>query len=133
MTKSFPELKAVLTKHFEPKPVIIAERFQFHHRNQAVGETVAEYEAELRKLAIHCAFGEYLSEVIRDHIVCGLHSESTQKRLLAEDDLTLAKTIEIAQGMEAAECNAVRLKGSSKLTINGVTVRTKPCYRCGSD
>ena len=45
-------------KHFEPKPVIIAERFQFHRRNQAVGETAAEYEAELRKLATHCAFGE---------------------------------------------------------------------------
>ena len=46
--------------------------------------------------------------------MCGLRSESTQKRLLAEDDLTLAKTIEIAQGMEAADRNAVRLKGSSE-------------------
>ena len=81
-TKSFAALKAVLVKHFEPKPVIIAERFQFHRRNQAVGETVAEYEAELRKLATHCSFGDYLAEAIQDRIVCGLRSESTQKRLL---------------------------------------------------
>ena len=131
--KTFTQLKAVLVKHFEPKPVIIAERFQFHQRNQAVGETVAEYEAELCRLATHCAFGDYLSEAIRDRIVCGLRSESTQKRLLAEDDLTLAKTIEIAQGMEAADRNAVRLKGNCELTINGVTTGTKSCYRCGSD
>ena len=132
-TKSFAALKAVLVKHFEPKPVIIAERFQFHRRNQAVGETVAEYEAELRKLATHCAFGDYLAEAIRDRIVCGLRSESTQKHLLAEDDLTLAKTIEIAQGMKVADRNAVRLKGSSELKINEVTVGTRHCYRCGSD
>ena len=84
--------------------MIIAERFQFYHRNQAVGETVAEYKAELHKLATHCAFGDYLSEAIRDCIVCELHSESTQKRLLAEDNLTQAKMIEIAQGMEAQCC-----------------------------
>ena len=86
--KSFDESKAVLMKHFESKPVIIAEMFQFHYRNQAVRETVA---VELRKLATHCAFGDYLSEAIRDHIVCGLYNESIQKHLLAEDNLTLIK------------------------------------------
>ena len=34
-------------KHYNPKPVVIAERFQFHRRNQAPTETVAEYKAEL--------------------------------------------------------------------------------------
>ena len=94
-------------KRFEPKPIIITERFQFHCRNQAVGETVAEYKAELCKLAAHCAFGDYLSEAIRDHIVCGLCRENIKKRLLAVHDLTLIKTIEIAQGMEAANRNAL--------------------------
>ena len=43
--KTFVQLKAMLMKHLEPnyKLVIIAERFQFHHRNWAIGETVAEY------------------------------------------------------------------------------------------
>ena len=119
-------------KHFGPKPVIIAERFQFHRRNQAIGETVAEYEAELHKLATHCAFGDYLSEAIRDRIVYGLCNENIQKCLLAEDDLTLVKTIEIAQGMEAANHNALRLR-SSELKINEVTADSKCCYRCGSE
>ena len=92
-TKTFVQLKAMLMKHFEPKPVIIAEGFKFHRRNRAVGETVAEYEAELHKLATHCAFGDHLSEAIRGRIVYGLRNENIQKRLLAEDDLTLVKTV----------------------------------------
>ena len=49
--KSMLELTAVLKKHFKPKPIVIAERFYFHRRNQAVGEGIAEYVAELRRLA----------------------------------------------------------------------------------
>ena len=63
---------------------------------------MAEYEAELWRLATHCAFGDYLSEAIRDRMVCGLRNEVIQKRLLAETDLNLAKTLEITQSMEAA-------------------------------
>ena len=69
--------------------MVIAERFQFHRRNQEPGESVAEYEAELQHRAASCKFGDYLPQVIRDHLVCGLRSESTQKRLLVEADLTL--------------------------------------------
>jgi len=135
-SKSFDELKEVLRKHYEPKPVIIAERFQFHRRNQAANETVTEYEAELRRLATHCAFGDYLSEAIRDRIVCGLRNESIQKRLLAETELTLKKTMEIAQGMEAADRNAQRLKGGEpNLRVGEISrgTRNTKCYRCGSD
>ena len=75
--------------------------------------------AELRR---HCAFGTYLNEALRDRLVCGFRSESIQRRLLAEKDLTLSKAVEIAQGMEAAENNAKSLKGTMeavhKLHIN---------------
>ena len=76
--KTFDELVAVLKAHFEPKPLIIAERFAFHRRQQAKGETVADYVAELRKLTKHCEFGAYLEEALRDRFVCGLRSEPTQ-------------------------------------------------------
>jgi len=49
--KSVADLFATLKKHYEPKPVIIAERFRFHRRDQASGESIAEYLAELRRLA----------------------------------------------------------------------------------
>ena len=33
MSKSYAEITEKLRDHFEPKPVIIAERFKFHKRN----------------------------------------------------------------------------------------------------
>ena len=39
--KSFDELKEVLIEHYSPKPILIAERFKFHRRNQLESESVA--------------------------------------------------------------------------------------------
>ena len=46
--KSFAELSETLRRHFDPKTLVIAERFYFHRRNQASGESISEYVAELR-------------------------------------------------------------------------------------
>ena len=37
--KSFEALVAELKKHFEPKEVVIAERFNFNQRNQALAKS----------------------------------------------------------------------------------------------
>ena len=68
---SLADLTAKLKAHFEPKHIVIAERFQFYKRGQNHGESVAEYLAELRRLAARCAFGNYLEEALRDRLVCG--------------------------------------------------------------
>ena len=126
--KTYNELVTVLKQHFEPKPLVIAERFHFHRRAQAVGESIAEYLAELRRLSTHCKFGAYLEEALRDRLVCGLRSEPIQRKLLTEADLTLARAQELSLGMEAADRNAKSLKAAEP-TLNLVT--TKSCYRCG--
>ena len=46
--KDFDTLLAVLKSHFDPKPLVIAERFRFYKRNQSSTETIAEFEADLR-------------------------------------------------------------------------------------
>ena len=73
--QSFKDLAKLLKSHFEPKPLVIAERFAFHQCNQQLGETVMEYLAELRRLATHCEFNNYLEEALRDCLVCGLKCE----------------------------------------------------------
>ena len=50
--KSFIELITILKQHFDPKPLVIGERFRFYRRSQKVNETVAEFQADLRKLSI---------------------------------------------------------------------------------
>ena len=128
--KSFAELVAALQKHFEPKPLVIAERFHFHRRSQAEGESINNYVAELRRLTTHCQFGDFLDQALRDRLVCGLRNEGIQKKLLTEADLTLARAIELSVGMESAERNARSLKGT-ETTIKTVSSSNRPCYRCG--
>ena len=134
--KSFDQLVEALRRHFEPKPAVIAEHFHFHRRNQHVGESIADYMAELRRLSTHCQLEAYLEQALRDRLVCGLRSESIQKRLLAETELTLKRALELAQGMEAADRNAKSLKGSkavvAKVSDDPSAKRpTNPCYHCG--
>ena len=64
--KTLAQLKETLKKHYEPKKIIMAERFRFHQRRQEPGETVAKFEAELRKLASRCEFGEGLEDALMD-------------------------------------------------------------------
>ena len=89
-TKSYADLVAVVKGHLKPKPLVIAERFKFHCRNQGESESVAQYMVELRKLADKCHFEGYLEEALRDRLVCGLRNEAIQQRLLTIDSSKLA-------------------------------------------
>ena len=42
------DLISKLKKHFKPKPLVVS----FHRQAQAVGESISDYIAELRKLTI---------------------------------------------------------------------------------
>ena len=110
MSKTVAEIVGALKGHYEHKPIIISERFNFHRRQQGRTETVAQYVAELRKLSVHCQFGPYLEEVLRDRFVCGLRSEAVQKKLLAKEDLTFQEAIRIAQASEQAVEKARQLQ-----------------------
>ena len=61
-------------------PITITKQFYFHKRNQLPSESIAEYVAELKRLAATCNFKTYLPKALRDRFVCGLNH---QKKLLA--------------------------------------------------
>ena len=46
----YSDLVTTLRAHFESKPLIIAQRFHFHRRDQQPGESIASYLTELRRL-----------------------------------------------------------------------------------
>ena len=74
----------------EPAPIVIAERHKFWTASQGESESVSEFIVRLKKLALTCSFGEFLSQALRDRLVCGLHSKMsrTQRHLLLIRDLT---------------------------------------------
>ena len=149
-SKSYDELKSTLSAHFKPKTLVIAERFRFYKRNQHENESISDYIVELKKLASTCDFGDFLSSALRDRLVCGLRSESIQRKLLTEVDLTFDKAERITVAMELAQRNAVDLQppsSSGGIGVNKVEHRhnkkskasasaskpAKECWRCGGD
>ena len=139
--KTFDELVETLSGHFEPKPIVIAERYHFHKRSQAAGESASQFVAELRRLARHCEFNTFLEEALRDRLVCGLHSKAIQNRLLTEKNLTLTKALELAVSMEAAAKEVTELQagshaGAGATPVKGDVLKVNTgnyqgCYRCG--
>ena len=81
-TKPFSELVKTLGDHLDPQPTEMGERFRCGRRIQNDGESVASFVAELRRLSLHCGYGENLSTALRDQFVLGLCSEATQKKLV---------------------------------------------------
>ena len=110
--KTFAQLKETVQKHLKPKPSEIVQRYKFHTRTQQSGESVAEFVAELRHLSTDCNFGDTLSDMLRDRLVCGVSSIRVQKRLLAESVLTFDNAFKLSTAMEAAEKNAVDLQAT---------------------
>jgi hypothetical protein len=108
--KDYTTLVNLLRDHLTPKPIVIAERFRFHTRNQLQCESVNAYIAELRKLTEFCAFGLNLNDTLRDRFVCGLRNDQIQKKLLTIRELSLDKALEIAVAMETATKNAIELR-----------------------
>ena len=127
---SLADLVDVLKRHFETKSLVIAERFHFHKRAQAVGESIAEYMVELRRLTTHCNYRDHLEEALCDRLVCGIHDVDTQRKVLSVPGLTLKKALEIAQGSEAAVKMAKSLRVVDT-SINTVTKAKVKCYHCG--
>ena len=129
--KNLNELKDALKQHFSPAPLEIAERYRFHKRDQASGETVATYLAELRRLARYCNFGASLDTYLRDRLTCGLKNEGVIKKLLQEKNLTLQKAVEIASAMEIAARDAAEL-GKTAAPVHSLVRKPRPQSKVGT-
>ena len=99
------EIVRALEKHYNPKPLEIAQSFHFGTQNQTSGESIGHYVLALKKLAIHCNYGEFLDRALGDRFVCGLSNPKIQNKLLNTEDLTFEKACRIAKAMKMAEKN----------------------------
>lgn len=85
--KTFSKIMEILKGHLSPEPLVIAERFRFHKRDQWKDENINTYISEIKTLSEQCEFGTTLNDSLRDRFVCGLYNEAIQKRLLVETRL----------------------------------------------
>ena len=82
--------------YYETKPSQIVQRYKFNTRMRAPQESIVTYVTALREIAQDCGFGDSISDMIRDRLVCGVQHDGIQKKLLAEKDLTYDKVLELA-------------------------------------
>ena len=79
---------AVLVQKFEeiclPVKNVIMDRHAFNTTNQKQHESIQSYVSSLRIMARKCDFGTLHDELIRDHLVCGIHSDAVHSQLLKE-------------------------------------------------
>ena len=142
--KDFADIVKRLSEHLDPKPSALGERFRFNNRIQGEGEDITTYMTSLRRLSIHCEYGDNLDNMLRDKFVFGLRSERTQTKLLKEKlaDLTINKALEAAKLDEIARRDVSEIQACAKAStvthtesavhmLHTQTKDLKPCYHCG--
>ena len=140
---TYDEISVLLNNHFNPRPFEIMERYRFHNRIQSETESVSDFVAALKNLTLHCNFGQYLLQALRDRFVCGLRCKSTQKRLLEEDPLNFERAIQLATSMEKSKkdideintsgqyVNELKKNSYKKKQPTRKKEKHPPCESCG--
>lgn len=101
----FTEVTNLLDSHFKTKKCSFAERYKFHSAVQSSGETMQEWAARLRGLAMDCGFSSgTLEETLRDRFVLGMAGSAERDRLFSEplEGLTLNKALQLAESVRCA-------------------------------
>ena len=107
-TRTYEQLKEVLINHMSPKPTVLTERFKFAKSSQKSGESLSDYLARLKSIAVKCEFENYNLR-IRDQFVFGLCERDAVEALLEEDAGTLTldnafkKAISIVRSKQEAQ------------------------------
>lgn len=103
--KTFKELCQILESHFTPPTIIFSERKKFHTSIREEGESVSEWYARIKKLALNCKFAEHLNIMILDHFIIGLPAPIFERLCEEDESLTLEQARKKAMIMETKLCN----------------------------
>ena len=95
---------------------IMYERYKFYQRQQEEGEPIETFITALRTMARTCAFTEdgkdFLAQMIRDRLVCGMRDGAVRRKLLSKDSQPNLETcIKESRSAAAAVHQAQRMQG----------------------
>lgn len=110
-----------LDSHFDIKKNIPFERCVFHEAGQESGENIDSYVTRLKKLTIHCEYGDARQNEIRDQVIAKCQSSKLRKRLLQEADLTLDKVLTIGKLMEQSDHQTKKIEQQNNAGSSAVT------------
>ncbi|XP_014207663.1 uncharacterized protein K02A2.6-like [Copidosoma floridanum] len=130
-TKTYEELKKLLSDYLNPKLSEVMERWKFNQAKQEQGESVAEYAARLKRLALNCNFKELIT-ALRNQLVCGIRDQDIKVELFKAENLTFDKALSESMSREMAKINALeasrKFYGSSNDKILALNTKQKRSY-----
>ena len=102
---TYEVLKEKLDKQYGVKKLILAERYRFYSYKQPKTQSLTDYVAELRRLALTCDWNEaQLADNLRDKFVMRLYNEHLLQKLLTHDHKKLLEDLfQHSLTLEAAE------------------------------
>lgn len=152
--KKFDELIKLLRSHLCPIPSEIAEQHKFSNRVQHEGESIANFQADLKKLSTNCNFKcgncntSTNSTHLRSQFVRGIRDNDIRERLLQQDaSKTFEDAVKLALAIESAKLESKEIR-NQHLQVNQIrskakyTKNQKParpfsekfngkCFKCG--
>ncbi|KAL6723826.1 hypothetical protein Aduo_018790 [Ancylostoma duodenale] len=127
------DLFNAMEKHFQPKKLILAERFGLMSKSQKPGQSLHEFYAELQKAANGCQFEQiknHRDAIVTMVLIGGLQSLETRKRLLEKEDLTSKEALEHLEALKRVGINAPHLKeGPRPLGVAEVRMKRRESSR----
>ena len=98
---NFTYIAQVLKKHYNRKRSEIAQSFNFCSWNQKSEESGSDYV--LKRLAVHCNYGEHLNQALWERFVCGPNNVKILNKVLNVEDLLFKKACSIAETMKGED------------------------------
>lgn len=125
--KTYEELIVIMNNHYISRKSVFRERIKFYQAVQTVYDSISDWLACIRELAVDCKFGVNSDAVLRDRFVSGLRSTTIRERLYEEnEDVTLEKCLEIAKCMESS----LVIKKTVKKNVNDDVEMCPCCVGC---
>ena len=124
---------------------LLSDRFKFWKLNQALYETVQDWEVKVRQAGNLCEYAPISDKKCRDKFVFGLHNDILRTDLLRthlksdNSSKTMSDVVAEAKALEAAQ-KASKMMGNSASALEEQVnwtfhkqgqPDTKPCYWCG--
>lgn len=126
--KTYDELCVILDTQYTPPTIVFSERKKFHVAVKNDGESVAEWYARVKTLALNCKFGAHLDAFILNQFVMGLPNFMFER--LCEEDETLTVQSALRKAMILETKNMAKVAERDQSSVNFVN-RSKPSRKNG--
>lgn len=109
--KTYDELCKLLENHYMPPVIIFRERQIFYTASKNYDESVSQWYARVKTLALKCKFND-LEEAVRDRFIMGMANEEKLFEKFCEDD----EKITVSKALSKALIYEVKLKDKARST-----------------